>query len=136
MLKEKGNNEGLPGVARGEGRGCPYSLVPNKIVLVFLCSCVRFWCSLFPKICFCSGVPSFIFFLFPYSPKVNGHVPMFPKTPGRPSIIEMLTQPPSHRGYPNFTDGLPHPQEVDLPATKQALQGNYKIVITLYLVLT
>ena len=44
---------------------------------------LRYWCSLFPKICFCSRVPSFIFLMFPCSLKVNDHVPLLPKTSGR-----------------------------------------------------
>ena len=69
----------------------PCSVVPNKIVLVSPCSLkvfLRFWRFMFPKICFCSRVPSLIFLLFPCSEKVNGHVPLFPGTPGVPPVYK------------------------------------------------
>ena len=69
-------NEGLIGGEGGELR----TLVPNKIFLVFPCSlkvCLRFWCSLFPKIyfvpvfpvlfSFCSHVPRKFIAMFPCS---------------------------------------------------------------------
>ena len=65
----------------GEGGSMfPCSQHNFPCVLVFPKSIFR-WCSLFPKICFCSRVPSFIFILFPRSLKVNGHVPLNPKHP-------------------------------------------------------
>ena len=72
--------------------GGPYDLVSHKMSLVFPCSLkvfVRFWCSLLPKLCFCSRVPSVIFLLFSCSQKVNGHVPLFPETPGEASNLEL-----------------------------------------------
>ena len=83
-------------------QGGPYSLVPNKIFLMFPCSLkvfLRLWCSLFPKICFCSRVPSFIFVLFPCPQKVNGHVPLFPETPGGASGLLLACSLDSDDGF-------------------------------------
>ena len=79
-------NEGLPAGAgrgtggEGRGRGGEKSriLVPNKIFLVFPCSLkvfLRFWCSLFPKLCFVPVFP--VLFSF-YSHVPRKLIAMFP----------------------------------------------------------
>ena len=99
-IADSGYYEGPPGKGGGGVGGFVGSIFPcsKKNFLVFPCSLkvfLRFWCSLFPKICFCSRVSSFIFLLFPCSLKINSHVPLLPKTPGRPSLRTAQTTVPT-----------------------------------------
>ena len=66
-------NEGLRGA-----KGGPCSLLPNKISPCSLKVFSRFWCSL-----------KYVF--VPMFRKVNGHVPLFPETPGVAQGMDSLT---------------------------------------------
>ena len=65
-------------------RGGGGDFVPNKIFFMFPCSLkvfLQFWCSLFPKICFCCRVPSFIVFFGPLFPKSKWPCSLVPQNP-------------------------------------------------------
>ena len=82
----------LKGGRAGGGGGYRFLCSPEK---VGICPCSpksKSWFSMshVPQNCLCSPVPFSFRLLFPFSPEINGLIPLFPKTSGRASIFASI----------------------------------------------
>ena len=75
------------------GGGVPVPLFPwNKLACSLVPQISKIWFCMFPvpQYCLCSPVPLKIWPLFLCSPEINALVPLFPKTPGRASVLDQI----------------------------------------------